>query len=330
MKPKILKLLKIIIVLLVIGLIFLIYKSYIHYFKSTQEHSEYIAEISDLFDNSPSHYYVHTNGSLVVLKDVKTYPAIEFDSNNIPMINFKGKIGKQYNPVTISNYALENFELFLGSKETRYYREFLNYANWLCDNQHEGRWFYNFENSDRHLKSGWISAMAQGLAISVLVRAWQLSHDDTYLNCANKSFEILKIDNSIDGVSFCKDNLQWFEEYPDSENPTHVLNGHIWTLFGIWDYYRVTQDSSAHEIFKKGINALLVNLHKYDTGYWVLYDQGTRHLLSGTYMDLQIDQLKVLYYLTGENLFLEYAEKWEKYSRNFFILPVLVFVRLFS
>lgn len=308
---------------------FLIHKSYVHYFHSSQEHAPFIADLSDISDSSLSHYYVHTNGTLVHAIESGVSSRVLLDSANIPIVDYGDETGQQYNPVTIAQFGLESFELYLQTKDKKYYHSFLDVANWLSNNQFEGRWLYNFEIEDRNLKKGWISAMAQGQAISLLLRAWQVSQDSIYLNVASNAFEFFKINNLVEGVAYPVDDVTWYEEYPNPQKPSHVLNGHIYALFGLWDYYRVIKDETALELFEKGKNAVIKDIKSYDTGYWVLYQQNSLYLLNGTYMDLHIDQMNILYNLTGDSIFQEYENRWQKYYNNFWILPVLVFVRVF-
>jgi hypothetical protein len=54
--------------------------------------------------------------------------------------------------------------------------------------------------------------------------------------------------------------------------PAHILNGFIFALFGLYDYYRVTQDEHALELFNAGIETLRSKLHLYDTGRVTRYD----------------------------------------------------------
>ena len=41
------------------------------------------------------------------------------DKNGIPMLNYHGNIGLQYNPIAISQYALGNYNLFLDSNNKK-------------------------------------------------------------------------------------------------------------------------------------------------------------------------------------------------------------------
>lgn len=47
----------------------------------------------------------------------------------------------------------------------------------------------------------------------------------------------------------------WFEEYP-MEAPTKVLNGFIFTIFGIYDYYQVTHQTEAKDLLQGGLTTV--------------------------------------------------------------------------
>ena len=123
------------------------------------------------------------------------------------------------------------------------------------------------------------------------------------------------------GVKFTDQNGNVWLEETIVDPATHILNGFLWTLFGIWDYYLLTKDKKAKNLFDKCIKTLKCNLGDFDAGFWSLYEQsGTKMkmLASGFYHKLHIVQLKILYKITEENIFKNYADKWQSYQNNWF------------
>jgi hypothetical protein len=115
------------------------------------------------------------------------------------------------------------------------------------------------------------------------------------------------------------DGSTWIEEYI-VDPATHILNGFIWALWGVYDYMLAFNDKEARKLFDQGVDTLKKNLPRYDTGFWSLYElSGTkmRMLASPFYHRLHITQLKVMYKLTEEKIFQDYAFKWAGYSRSF-------------
>ncbi|MBT4828410.1 MAG: hypothetical protein HON82_07555, partial [Candidatus Marinimicrobia bacterium] len=113
--------------------------------------------------------------------------------NGIPMLDYQGVIGLQYNPIAIAQWGLGNYNIWHGNKSENVYRNFLNCANWLVENLEENKdgykvWmhYFDFEYRDT-LKSPWYSGLAQGQGISVLVRAYKETHQEKYKNAAHEA-----------------------------------------------------------------------------------------------------------------------------------------------
>lgn len=98
----------------------------------------------------------------------------------------------------------------------------------------------------------------------MLLREYQLSNDPRYLDVAAKALEWLRKPMEEGGLSVKMSKGVFYEEYPNIAKPSHVLNGHMWALFGIWDFYRVTGDKVARKMFDDGVLALRAELPKYD------------------------------------------------------------------
>jgi len=193
----------------------------------------------------------------------------------------------------------------------------LKICDWFVSNQIDGEWQYHYEDVISDLKSGWISAMAQGQAISVLTRAYQISGNDKYLESAKQAIEPMNKTISEGGVVHKFDEQNWwFEEYPSPQNPGHVFNGHVYCLMGIWDLYRITKCEKTLELFNQGVNAVATQISNYDTGYWVLYDQKFKNLINASYLDLQIRQLELINSIRNEAIFTEYISKWKNYQKD--------------
>jgi hypothetical protein len=110
----------------------------------------------------------------------------------------------------------------------------------------------------------------------------------------------------------------WIEEYLVNP-PTHILNGMIWASWGVYDYVLATGDAAGRQLFDRIVQTLLHNLDRYDLGFWSLYEQsGTRlkMIASPFYHHLHIVQLRVMHELTGNGLFLQYADRWQRYAQS--------------
>ena len=248
-----------------------------------------------------------------------------YDASGIPQLDYHGRIGLQYNPIAISQYGLGNYNLWLSTNDPSRRKKFFLVADWLVSNLEQNSrglsvWNHHFDWEYREtLKAPWYSGLAQGQGISLLVRAHKESNDSRYVEAAQRAFASFQHSITDGGVAFTDDSGDlWFEEYIVSP-PTHILNGFIWALWGVHDYFLATQDDSAQELFGRGVRTLLHNLGRYDLGFWSLYEQsGTRlpMVASRFYHQLHIVQLRVMFRLTGEKEFLRVADRWESYSRS--------------
>jgi heparosan-N-sulfate-glucuronate 5-epimerase len=268
------------------------------------------------------------------------------DTNGIPMLDYRGAIGLQYNPIAIAQWGLANNNIFCETNNESRRGKTIKAANWLTANLEknpQGLWVWNHHfNWDYRdtLKAPWYSGLAQGQGISLLLRAYAETRDEKYQQAAYRAFISLTKPIADGGVLFEDEEKNlWIEEYL-VDPPTHILNGFIWALWGVFDYWlsgecgasaparetcsadnpvRENPDLTARAIFDRGVQTLLANLPRYDTGYWSLYEQsGTRvkMLASPFYHRLHIVQLRVMATLTGDSRFTQFADRWEAYAKS--------------
>ncbi|MBV8773550.1 MAG: hypothetical protein JO166_14650, partial [Deltaproteobacteria bacterium] len=244
------------------------------------------------------------------------------DSNGIPLLDYCGSIGLRYNPISIAQWGIGNYNLFARYRRPEHRRKFLRASDWLLKNLEQnasGMWVWNhyFDWEYRaRLQAPWYSGLAQAQGISLLLRTHREIGSPVFFEAAQKAF--LSLTRSIDqgGVTFtdAHGNL-WIEEYIVNP-PTHILNGFMWAMWGVYDYLLVTGDRRAETLFQATLATLRNNLEDYDLGFWSLYEQSNTSLpmvASPFYHHLHIVQLRVMHWLTGEELFLRVADRWEGY-----------------
>ena len=79
------------------------------------------------------------------------------------------------------------------------------------------------------------------------------------------------------------------------------------------------REKTAQTLFDGAVETLRKNLDRYDLGFWSLYEQsGTRlpMVASRFYHQLHVAQLRLMHRLSGDQLFLQYADRSEKYARS--------------
>jgi heparosan-N-sulfate-glucuronate 5-epimerase len=248
-----------------------------------------------------------------------------FDEAGIPMLDYRGRIGRQYNPIAIAQYGLAHYNAFCRTRNPASWDKVLHVAEWLTahlENNPHGvaLWNHHFDWEYREtLRAPWYSALAQGQGISLLVRAHQFANDGKYADAAERAFAAFLRSMEEGGVTFTDEKGDlWLEEYL-VDPPTHILNGMIWAAWGLRDYFLVSGHPRAKELFDRAVGTLLTNLEKYDLGFWSLYEQsGTRlpMVASPFYHQLHIVQLLVMERLTGEAEFGRVAGRWEGYRQS--------------
>ena len=249
----------------------------------------------------------------------------QYDSASIPMLDYHGRIGLQYNPIAIAQWGLGNYNLFLRTHDGDRKRKFLAASNWLCGHLEQnpfGVWVWNHHFDWEYrtpLKAPWYSGLAQGQGVSLLVRAYRETGNPAYLEAADRAFASFLKSTDQGGVIFTDDRGGvWIEEYIVSP-PTHILNGFLWAAWGVYDYYLASKDDSARNLFAKAVQTLRDNLDPYDLGFWSLYEQAGTPLpmvASAFYHRLHVVQLRIMHRLTGDEIFARYANRWESYGRS--------------
>lgn len=240
------------------------------------------------------------------------------DKEGVPIVDYGGAIGVQYNPVTVSQYALALYHAYLDTENTTLREKFLLQANWLVTNaKQKGNfsvWEYNFNWTKYKVTAPWVSAMAQGQGLSVLTRAYVLTGNTTYLDVAETAMKSFEVEMNASGVRYTDSSGIWYEEYADVNAPSSkVLNGFIIALLGLYEYSFLTNSTSGYELFSEGTLTLSVNLYRYDSGSWSHYDLIFNSTASLGYHKLHIDLLKTMHKITGIDVFLQYSDRFQSY-----------------
>ncbi len=131
-----------------------------------------------------------------------------YDPAGIPQLDYRGKIGRQYNPIAVAQYGLGNYNLFRRSGDLGRRNKFFRIADWLVQHlvpnaQGIPVWnhYFDWEYRDT-LHAPWYSALAQGQGISVLVRAYKESGDSRHLDAAQRALASFFKPVAEGGVSY--------------------------------------------------------------------------------------------------------------------------------
>lgn len=261
-----------------------------------------------------------------------------FTEEGIPLYDYPNK-DSFIHPIVVCQYALGLYEKLLRNNfaNESIKNRFLAQAEWLRHNYIKDLdaaiWQIQYDIPEYGLFQPWYSALAQGEALSVLTRAFLLTNDEAYIKLCEKAIVPFNVPVNKGGLINYFDSIPIFEEYPSPLRTVGVLNGFIFSLFGLFDLYLLTQNQNAEKLFNTGIDSLKKILKKYDLGFWsqyYLFDYPKTYTSSSTYHRLMFNQLEAIYFITGEKLFFDYAEKWKRYDRNYFYKTRALFNKLVS
>lgn len=248
----------------------------------------------------------------------------------------KGKKGKNKNSLMalrkISSLSVRGHGFLdnLTLSDTAHLRQFYDAARWLVNHQDDkGGWAIMVTRrlipNVLELAPGWYSAMAQGQAMSLLVRAYLHSDDPQFLEAAIRALLLFNISSKDGGIvaKFAK-AYTWYEEYPTTPS-SYVLNGFIFSLLGLYDVKSAAQGRSAliaRQYYDRGMKTLKALLLLFDTGSGTLYD--LRHLALGIgpnrarwdYHTTHINQLLLLASIDKDPLFKTTADRWIGYMKG--------------
>jgi hypothetical protein len=175
-----------------------------------------------------------------------------------------------------------------------------------------GGWPYPVAVPRYRVEPGWYSGMAQGLAISVLLRAFDLTAEQSYRDAAGAAAILLHRPVGSGGCAdFDELGRPFFEECP-SDPPSHILNGAVFALIGLRELAGRTGEDS----FQPAARRLADQLSQFDLGYWSRYDLRFAAPASHAYHQLHISLLRAAGRAVGDPRFDVMARHWRRYLKR--------------
>ncbi len=227
------------------------------------------------------------------------------------------KTGSYYNTVRISQYALFHHARWVKTRDRDARRRFLDQATHLVNaQQHDGGYPYPIPLPAYGAESGWLSGMAQGEAASVLLRAYAETGDKTYIEKGRRALGPLRTDVAHGGAAYIRGGDVFFEEVA-TKAPCHILNGHLFAAFAVWEYGKFGfGDDEFAMLHEKAVDTLRRWIWRYDAGGWSCYHlgadaHGRRHYAPLWYHHFHIAQLRVYGAMTGIDAFRRVADRWD-------------------
>lgn len=222
--------------------------------------------------------------------------------------------------VATAQLGLGCYERYLSGDGEEWLDTAVAIADYLIDDQApDGGWPHQMAMPHSYwLRAPWLSAMAQGEGASLLVRVGDVTGDERYGAAAIRALEPMRVPSRAGGVRAELDGGFFPEEYP-SDPPSYVLNGAIFALWGCRDVAMRLGDEGAAALYAEGIDTLAANIHRYDAGYWSMYDlfpHPVRNVASGAYHRLHLNQLRALQEVSPRPEFAATISRFEGYENS--------------
>ncbi len=165
-----------------------------------------------------------------------------------------------------------------------------------------GMWLpyrFDFRFGELELPAPWYSGFAQGQALALLSMIGDRASADAVFATLRPGSPVAR----TVGQDF------WIEEYV-ADPPNPVLNGDIFGLFGLWEYWRLNGSSEARDLLVRGIETVRRHLGEFLTSDGrVWYDLDRQFTIHGRYWTVYVEQFDELAAITGEPCFNE-AARW--------------------
>ncbi len=157
------------------------------------------------------------------------------------------------------------------------------------------------------MRAPWFSAMAQGQALSAFVRLNRVTGAQKWRDAANATFNSFRnapVRGRPSTVRIDTVHNLWLEEYPHWP-PTasdRTFNGHVFAVFGLYDYLRLTGDPAAVDLWNGGLNTARWHIqYRYrNTGFLSSYCLRHPSVLSTKYHGIHWHQMVSLHASTGD------------------------------
>ena len=173
---------------------------------------------------------------------------------------------------------------------------------------------FDYRTGVHDYEAPWYSGMAQGIALSAFVRLARHAGRRRHREAADATFASLARFRSETGsgepwVALVEDGYYWIEEYPD-DPPNHTLNGMNFAIWGLYEYWRETNDRAAERLLKAAVTTIAENIHRYRVEGGLSYYCLGHRAQSERYHGIHVAQLRQLYRLSGDETFRRAAKRF--------------------
>lgn len=236
------------------------------------------------------------------------------DADGVRMVMIDGQ---EYNHVSAqARYGLDNINAYRATGDPTYLTRAETQAQRLIERATPvgDAWFHRYDFVWGDVSPPWYSGLGQGYALSLFVRLYELTGDAAYKTAADATFASFLAPGPA-GTPWVTDvdtqGYLWFQEYPGSKTES-VLNGFLVAALGMYDYYRVTGDPAALDLFRGAATTVADCVVDYRQAGWrTLYCQVDPLTADAGYHEVVVQQLLALFSITGDIRFARWADTFE-------------------
>jgi hypothetical protein len=245
------------------------------------------------------------------------------DATGVPVYVVAGQAFQH--PVRLAQDGLDMLESYRLTGDSAYLGVAEKDAQRLIDIRVVSRegWFYPYEfdfalhgNRNDVIAAPWFSAMAQGQALSLFARLYELTGKAEYLEAAQRTFTTLTLGPGAAGEPF----VTWvdthghliLEEYAQLplSRSDQTLNGHLFAVFGLYDYHRITGDAAAVPLFSGALAWVRAHYPDFRNPGWMSkYCLTHPHVVDPTYHAIHIQQFTTIAGITQQAVWADWADQ---------------------
>jgi len=197
----------------------------------------------------------------------------QFDSNGIPMKNFGGELGWQYEPIVPVYFAQRYIEHYRQTGKPEYQEGLDRMVAWLRrqivpfgNANRAERTIYSHYDYLPYVKAPWICGMNCGRVAELYLQLYEDSSCEEHLDTATALILGLLVPARDGGILLdTSDGGYVFEEFGRLAPALWSLNGHCSVLKSFYRYLRVVDDSKVRQALECGIDAVEHVLELFDT-----------------------------------------------------------------
>lgn len=250
-------------------------------------------------------------------------PMFPIDSTGLPYYTRRDTGARADHPVVYAQYGIAALTEYQRTDDPKWLAHAARNAERLTQIRVErgtGWWYpYNFPWTyySRTLKAPWFSAMAQGQSLSLFTRLAEETGDPRWITAAHRTWESFRqpYSSKAPWSSLVIDDHLYFEEYAGSQPPLLVLNGHVFAMFGLYDYWHYTGNPEVARYFDGGATTVLERMMPLvrvpgGVSYYCVQAEYCQSPLwqNGNYHGIHYWQLDTLARITGDARFTEWAD----------------------